>query len=55
MTLDLLTTTEAAEVLKIHRVTLWKWLKTGKIRGAKIGRVWRIKREDLESFVNGRK
>jgi excisionase family DNA binding protein len=28
---------EAAEMLRLSHWTIWSWLKTGKLRGAKIG------------------
>ena len=28
---------EAAELLRLSHWTIWSWLKTGKLRGAKVG------------------
>lgn len=38
---------EAAEALRVHRRTVYRWLRTGKVPGHKIGGVWRIWRSDL--------
>jgi len=32
-----------------------KWLKTGKLKGIKLGRIWRIKKSDLDEFINERR
>jgi len=50
--IDLLTVSETAEKLKIDEETVRRWLLTGKLKGIKISRqAWRIKREDLDSFI----
>jgi excisionase family DNA binding protein len=38
----MLTPEQAAEVLQTHPVTVRLWLRTGKLRGRKIGRIWRV-------------
>lgn len=48
-----LTVDEAAEFLKVNRSTVLKWLKEGKIRAAKIGREWRIKKAEIDRLLNG--
>lgn len=41
---------EAAKFLDIGKRTLFRYLHSGKIKAAKIGR-WRFRKEDLEEFV----
>jgi excisionase family DNA binding protein len=43
---------EAAEYLRISATTLKLRLKAGKIKGAKIGREWRIAIEELRRATN---
>ena len=43
---------EVAELLKVSDGGVRKWLKTGKLKGIKLGRIWRIKKSDLEEFIN---
>jgi excisionase family DNA binding protein len=43
---------EVAELLKVSDGGVRKWLKTGKLKGIKLGRIWRIKKSDLEEFLN---
>ena len=45
------TVEEAAEFLKIHKNTVHKWLLDGKIKGVKLGRVWRIPRSEIEKIL----
>lgn len=42
------TTTEVARRLKISRYTVFRGLKQGRIKGIKIGNIWRISEEELE-------
>jgi len=47
----LYTVEEAAQILSIHPDTLRIWLRTGKIKGVKIGRGWRISETELEALT----
>jgi excisionase family DNA binding protein len=47
----LLTLEEAAEIMKVSHNTMRAWLMAGKIKGAKVGKLWRIKPSDLEAFL----
>lgn len=49
--LDFLTVDEAAAILKVAPNTIRDWLKSGKLKGGKIGRLWRIKRADIDELV----
>lgn len=42
------TTTEVAKLLNISRVTIFRALKQGRIKGVKIGNIWRISEEELQ-------
>ena len=48
----LLTFAEAIEYLFISKNTLLKMLHNGTIKGFKVGKQWRIKKEDLIEFSN---
>ena len=47
----LLGTEEPAERLGVDRVTVWRWCKEGRIPCLKIGRLWRVRGESLESLL----
>lgn len=49
--LELYTPEEAAKLLKVTRRTMYSYLRGGAIRSAKLGRVWRIARQDIEAFL----
>jgi len=45
----ILTVSELAEHLNVHRITIYRLLKSGTLPGFKIGRVWRF---DLDEITN---
>ena len=48
---EFLTVTEVAAMLKVTTFTVYSWLNEGKLRGYKAGEGWRIKKEDIETFL----
>lgn len=48
----LLTPEQVAEMLQVHHLTVLKYLKAGKIRSIKLGRVYRIREKDLDAFFD---
>jgi excisionase family DNA binding protein len=48
---ELLTAEQAAAILQLSPKTIKDWLRAGKLPGCKIGRLWRVKPEDLEAFI----
>jgi len=49
MAKQILTVSELAEHLSVHRITIYRLLKGGTLPGFKIGRVWRF---DLDEIAN---
>jgi excisionase family DNA binding protein len=48
----LFTPEEVARLLRVKSVTVHSWLRTGKLKGHKVGRrLWRITRQQLEEFI----
>ena len=45
------TVREACALLKVSRQTVYEWMKSGKLKAVKAGRLVRIRTEDLESFL----
>ena len=50
---ELMDMARAIELLKTTRPTFYRWLRSGKIKGMKVGRQWRFYREDIERFLKG--
>jgi len=42
---------EVAEMLQVSRRTVVRWLKEGILKGVRVGRLWRVRPEDLEKFL----
>ncbi len=48
-----LTTQEACAYLRISRPTYQKYLLSGRIRGIKAGRGWKVLKSELDGFLKG--
>ncbi|WP_096153395.1 MULTISPECIES: helix-turn-helix domain-containing protein [Bacillus] len=59
MTQEIMTISQVAEYLQISEMTTYKLVQEGKIPAFKIGRHWRVKKDDLmaliEELKNGKK
>ena len=45
-----ITLTEAAEVLGVHYMTAYKYVRTGRLAASKVGGGWRITSDALKEF-----
>ncbi|MBU1067075.1 helix-turn-helix domain-containing protein [Patescibacteria group bacterium] len=43
---------QVCQILDVHRNTVENWLRSGKLKGQKFGKLWRIKYSDLENMGN---
>ena len=48
---DWLTVEEIADDLRVHVSTVRDWIKQKKLKAAKFGRDYRIRKEDYEEFI----
>jgi excisionase family DNA binding protein len=48
-----LKTEEVAAALRLHRATVQRLLKSGRLKGYQVGRSWRVPRTALEEFRQG--
>ena len=48
---ELLTVKEVAAYLRVERVTVWRWCQKGIVPAIRLGRSWRIHRDDLANFL----
>lgn len=49
--LTLLTIKEVAEILRVDPLTVNRWIQANKLKAFKIGKLWRIKEEDLKQLI----
>jgi excisionase family DNA binding protein len=52
---ELLTVQEVATELKLDRRTIYRYLRTGQLRGARFAGTWRVRRSDLTAFLEARR
>ena len=46
------TTEQVAKILQIHPLTVLKYIKSGKLKGVRLGRVYRIRENALQRFLD---
>ena len=44
---------QIAERLNVSAQSVRAWLRTGKLKGVRAGRLWRVRESDLETFLKG--
>src|SRR5437764_15038642 len=52
--MDFYTPQEVADVLRVKVTTVYEYVRTGKLRAARIGKSYRVAVSDLEAFVDSR-
>ncbi len=50
---DLLTTRQVQELLKVDRITVYRMLNDGRLKGVKIGQQWRFPAREVERLLSG--
>lgn len=48
------TTEQVANILQVHPFTILKFIKQGKLKGIKLGRMYRIKESAINKFLEDR-
>lgn len=48
---EILTVDQAATYLQLHRVTIYKYIRAGLLPAARLGKVYRIYRRDVEALL----
>ena len=48
---EFLTTNEIAKLLKVHVITVRRWIDAGGLKAARLGKQYRVKKEDLDKFL----
>jgi excisionase family DNA binding protein len=53
MMTELLTTRQVQNLLKVDRITIYRMLQDGRLKGVKIGQQWRFQVNEVERLLNG--
>lgn len=48
------TVTEAMEILKVTRVSIYNYIKSGKLKGSKVAEKWLFTEQQIKDFINGK-
>jgi excisionase family DNA binding protein len=48
----LLTPEQVAERLQLSQITILHWLRSQRLPGVKLGKLWRVRESDLEKFLD---
>ena len=46
---------EVAKLLKVAYLTVYRWIQSGKLNSNKAGKQYRVKKEDLDRFIERHK
>ncbi len=49
---ELMTSQEVADILKVNIMTIYRYIKAGKIKAYKIGKEFRIEKKEFDNFLN---
>jgi excisionase family DNA binding protein len=49
---EILTVEQVAQILKVHRFTVLKFIKQNRLTASKLGRVYRIRKSEVERFLD---
>lgn len=52
---QIMTVDQVAAYLQLNRLTVYRYVREGEIPAARIGKVYRIRREDVDAFLEARK
>lgn len=49
---EFMTAQETADILKVNIMTIYRYIKAGKIKAYKIGKEFRVEKKEFEEFLN---
>lgn len=49
---DILTVDQVAAYLQLNRLTIYRYIRQGQIRASKVGKAYRIRKEDVDLFLD---
>lgn len=51
---DFLSPKQIADLLKVHAETVYRWIRDGKLPAVEVGQQYRVRRADLNTFLEER-
>ena len=51
MNYEFLTVEETAKILKVTKMTIYRYIKAGKLTAYKVGKDYRIKKQEFDRFI----
>lgn len=45
---------EVAEILSVTKRTVYSYVKDGKLEAVKVGKFWRVRKDQLDRFLEGK-
>lgn len=48
------TVAELCELLKVKRLTIYRWIKSGKLKAIKIGKEYRFTKQEIDNLINSK-
>lgn len=55
MNTEFLTVAEVAAILRVSKLTVWRYIDAGKLPAYKVGRDYRIKKSEFEQFLESKR
>jgi len=52
---DLLTVEQVADYLQLNKLTIYKYIRDGRLPAVKIGKVYRVRKPDIEAFLESKR
>ncbi len=49
-----MTVNEVADLLRVSRMTVYRLIKTGEMPALRVGRSYRLREQDVHTYLNGR-
>ncbi|MDR7483341.1 MAG: helix-turn-helix domain-containing protein [Armatimonadota bacterium] len=50
---EILTVDQAAAYLQVHPLTVYRYIRDGRLPAARLGKIYRLFRRDLDAFLEG--
>ena len=55
MSVEIMTIQDVAKYLRMNEATIYRYIQEGKLPAARMGRNYRVRREDVDKFFDARK